>query len=123
MFGMGLALVGLQAAQAQVTIDITKLTCFDFLADRRDQLKNPRHLAERLREWRAWQDDDRASFRRTHRLGNVLPEPQGRAGFGRCPKRFWRRQIVIWRSCARRSTREFVAISFGRASCPLPAVP
>jgi acid stress chaperone HdeB len=34
MFGMGLALVGLQAAQAQVTIDITKLTCFDFLADR-----------------------------------------------------------------------------------------
>ena len=32
MFGTGLALVGLQAAQAQVTIDITKITCNQFLA-------------------------------------------------------------------------------------------
>jgi hypothetical protein len=32
MFGTGLALVGLQAAQAQVTIDITKITCSEFLA-------------------------------------------------------------------------------------------
>jgi hypothetical protein len=34
MFGLGLALVGLQAAQAQVTIDIKKLTCYHFLADK-----------------------------------------------------------------------------------------
>jgi hypothetical protein len=41
MFGTGLALVGLQAAQAQVTIDIKKLTCFHFLAD---QLTDSRTL-------------------------------------------------------------------------------
>jgi hypothetical protein len=29
-----LALVGLQAVQAQVTIDVTKLTCYHFLADK-----------------------------------------------------------------------------------------
>jgi hypothetical protein len=34
MFGTGLALVGLQAVQAQVTIDISKLTCYHFLADK-----------------------------------------------------------------------------------------
>ena len=34
MLGPGLALVGLQAVQAQVTIDITKITCEEFLADR-----------------------------------------------------------------------------------------
>jgi acid stress chaperone HdeB len=32
MLGPGLALVGLQAVQAQVTIDITKITCEEFLA-------------------------------------------------------------------------------------------
>jgi acid stress chaperone HdeB len=32
MLGLGLALVGLQAVQAQVTIDITKITCNQFLA-------------------------------------------------------------------------------------------
>jgi acid stress chaperone HdeB len=32
MFGTGLALIGLQAVQAQVTIDITKITCNQFLA-------------------------------------------------------------------------------------------
>jgi acid stress chaperone HdeB len=34
IFGTVLASIGLPAAQAQVTIDITKLTCFDFIADR-----------------------------------------------------------------------------------------
>jgi hypothetical protein len=34
MLGAGLALVGLQAVQAQVTIDITKITCYHFLADK-----------------------------------------------------------------------------------------
>jgi len=29
-----LALIGLQPVQAQVTIDVTKITCFEFLADR-----------------------------------------------------------------------------------------
>ena len=32
ILGAGLALVGLQAVQAQVTIDITKLTCNQYLA-------------------------------------------------------------------------------------------
>jgi hypothetical protein len=32
MFGTGLVLVGLQAVQAQVTIDITKITCDQFVA-------------------------------------------------------------------------------------------
>ena len=32
MLGAGLALVGLQAVQAQVTIDVTKITCEQFLA-------------------------------------------------------------------------------------------
>jgi acid stress chaperone HdeB len=32
MLGLGLASVGLQAAQAQVTVDITKVTCNQFLA-------------------------------------------------------------------------------------------
>ena len=32
MLGPGLALVGLQSVQAQVTIDITKITCNEFLA-------------------------------------------------------------------------------------------
>jgi acid stress chaperone HdeB len=31
MLGPGLALVGLQAVQAQVTIDITKITCNEFV--------------------------------------------------------------------------------------------
>jgi acid stress chaperone HdeB len=31
ILGTGLALIGLQAAQAQVTIDITKITCNQFL--------------------------------------------------------------------------------------------
>ena len=34
MLGPGLALIGLQAVQAQVTIDITKIKCEEFLADR-----------------------------------------------------------------------------------------
>jgi hypothetical protein len=34
MLGPGLALVGLQAAQAQVVIDVTKITCQQFLEDR-----------------------------------------------------------------------------------------
>jgi hypothetical protein len=34
MFGTGFALVGLQPVQAQVTIDVTKLTCYHFLADK-----------------------------------------------------------------------------------------
>jgi hypothetical protein len=34
MLGPGLAMVGLQAVQAQVTIDITKITCYHFLADK-----------------------------------------------------------------------------------------
>ena len=32
MLGTGLASIGLQAVQAQVTIDITKITCHQFLA-------------------------------------------------------------------------------------------
>jgi hypothetical protein len=32
MLGTGFALIGLQAVQAQVTIDITKITCNQFLA-------------------------------------------------------------------------------------------
>ena len=32
MLGPGLAVMGLQAAQAQVTIDIRKITCNQFLA-------------------------------------------------------------------------------------------
>jgi acid stress chaperone HdeB len=34
MFGTGLASIGLQAVQAQVTIDITKITCREFLDGR-----------------------------------------------------------------------------------------
>jgi acid stress chaperone HdeB len=34
VFGTWLALVGLQAAQAQVTIDITKITCEQFLGSK-----------------------------------------------------------------------------------------
>jgi hypothetical protein len=41
IFVTGLASSGLQAAQAQVTIDITKLTCYNFLAD---QLTDSRTL-------------------------------------------------------------------------------
>ena len=41
MFGMGLALIGQQAAQAQVTIDITKITCQQFL---RGEVTDPRTL-------------------------------------------------------------------------------
>ena len=33
MLGPGLALMGLQAVQAQVTIDITKITCQEFLEE------------------------------------------------------------------------------------------
>ena len=39
IFGTGLASVGLQAVQAQVTIDITKLTCYHFLADKLTNLR------------------------------------------------------------------------------------
>ena len=42
MLGLGLALVGLQAVQAQVTIDITKITCDQFLAG---QLTNANTLS------------------------------------------------------------------------------
>jgi acid stress chaperone HdeB len=42
MLGPGLALIGLQAVQAQVTIDITKITCNQFLAG---QLTDSRTLA------------------------------------------------------------------------------
>ena len=41
MFSLGLALVGLQAVQAQVTIDVTKITCNQFLAS---QVTNSRTL-------------------------------------------------------------------------------
>ena len=34
MLGLGLALMGLQAVQAQVAIDVTKITCQQFLEDR-----------------------------------------------------------------------------------------
>jgi acid stress chaperone HdeB len=34
MFGTGLAWIGLQAVQAQVTIDITKITCNQFLGSK-----------------------------------------------------------------------------------------
>ena len=34
ILGPALALVGLEAVQAQVTIDIEKLTCYHFLADK-----------------------------------------------------------------------------------------
>jgi acid stress chaperone HdeB len=40
--GPGLALIGLQAVQVQVTIDITKVTCNEFLAG---QLTDSRSLA------------------------------------------------------------------------------
>src|SRR5215831_18538923 len=42
MLGPALALLGLQAVQAQVTIDITKITCNQFLAG---QLTDSRSLA------------------------------------------------------------------------------
>jgi acid stress chaperone HdeB len=42
MLGPGLALVGLQSVQAQVTVDITKITCNEFLAG---QLTDSRSLA------------------------------------------------------------------------------
>jgi acid stress chaperone HdeB len=42
MLGPGLALMGLHTAQAQVTIDITKITCNEFLAG---QLTDSRSLA------------------------------------------------------------------------------
>jgi acid stress chaperone HdeB len=42
MLGPGLALIGLQAVQAQVTIDIRKITCNEFLAG---QLTDSRSLA------------------------------------------------------------------------------
>ena len=42
MLVLGLALVGLQSVQAQVTIDITKITCNEFLAG---QLTDSRSLA------------------------------------------------------------------------------
>jgi hypothetical protein len=37
-FGTGLALIGLQGVQAQVTIDIEKLTCYHFLADKQSHM-------------------------------------------------------------------------------------
>ena len=76
MLGPGLALVGLQAVQAQVTIDVTKITCEQFLASQVTELKNPRHLAERLCEWRAWQDPHRPPFRNTHQFGTLLRGPR-----------------------------------------------
>src|SRR6476659_10357069 len=42
MLGPGLALVWLQSVQAQVTVDITKITCNEFLAG---QLTDSRSLA------------------------------------------------------------------------------
>jgi acid stress chaperone HdeB len=42
MLGPGLALIGLQAVQAQVTVDITKITCNEFLTG---QLTDSRSLA------------------------------------------------------------------------------
>ena len=41
MLGAGLALVGLQTVQAQVTIDATKITCEQFLASEVTDLENP----------------------------------------------------------------------------------
>jgi acid stress chaperone HdeB len=42
IFSMVFASIGLRAVQAQVTIDITKITCFEFLAD---QVTDSRTLA------------------------------------------------------------------------------
>jgi acid stress chaperone HdeB len=58
MFGT-LALIGLQPVQAQVTIDITKITCNQFLGS---QITDSRTLGiwlNGLREWRAWQEAHR----------------------------------------------------------------
>jgi acid stress chaperone HdeB len=41
MFGTGIALIGLQAVQAQVTIDITEITCQQFLGG---EVTDPRTL-------------------------------------------------------------------------------
>ena len=72
--GAGLALVGLQAVQAQVTIDITKLTCNQYLAG---ELTDLRTLGIWLNGYvnGARQDAHRASFRRTHQSGALLREP------------------------------------------------
>ena len=40
ILGPGLALVGLQSVQAQVTVDITKITCNEFLAGELTDLRS-----------------------------------------------------------------------------------
>ena len=55
MLGPALALMGLQTSHAQVTVDIRKITCNEFLSGQLTELEKPRHLAQRLLERRAWQ--------------------------------------------------------------------
>jgi HdeA/HdeB family len=98
MFGAGLALIGLQAVQAQVTIDITEITCNQFLGS---QITDSRTLGIWLNGYVNGERGKRLihpPFPRTHQFGELLREPHGHADFGCCPKRFWCRQVVIWHS-------------------------
>ena len=98
MFGTGLASIGLQAVQAHVTIDITEITCNQFLGS---QITDSRTLGIWLN---GYVNGERG---KTHihpispghiSLVNYCGEPHGHADFRCCPKRFWCRQIVIWHS-------------------------
>ncbi len=89
MFSLGLALVGLQAVQAQVTIDVTKITCNQFLAS---QVTDSRTLGIWLN---GYVNGTRGKTMIAPRFGGLLQEPHGHAGFGCRPKRFWCRQIAI----------------------------
>jgi hypothetical protein len=98
IFGTGLASIGLQAAQAQVTIDITEITCNQFLGS---QITDSRTLGIWLNGYVNGERGKRLihpPFPRTHQFGELLREPHGHADFGCCPKRFWCRQVVIWHS-------------------------
>ena len=75
MFGTGLASIGLQAVQAQVTIDVTKITCNQFLDG---QLTDSRTLGIWLNGYAngAWQDAHRPAFCNREQFDRLLREPQ-----------------------------------------------
>jgi hypothetical protein len=81
MIGTGLASIGLQGAQAQVTIDITKITCQQSLGS---QITDSHTLGVWLN---GYVNSERGNklippFPWTHRFGTLLREPHGRAAFG-----------------------------------------
>ena len=72
MLGTGLASIGLQAVQAQVTIDITKITCHRFLASQVTDLRTLGIWLNGYVNGERGKDADLSTRRNSYQSGTLL---------------------------------------------------